>query len=289
MIGVFDSGIGGLTVLRHLLKRFPGLPVVYCADTDWMPYGDKPLPEVAQRVQSVLSWLGENVSQRYHQPLKQLVVACNTAASALDLCKASSDAIQPAGQWSLGKNLLEPIRPGCQWLTQAVPEASKVGLLATLGTVNSNQYARLLEAHGAPFFLHSVACPGLATLIERGPWHSAELQKMLAGFLAPLVAWPLDTLVLGCTHYPLVQAAIEAQLRQMLPQRPVRVIDPTVCLVDRLPQGLPSDVTLPIPFYVTGNESAFSSRLAQMDITAFLATQRPIEVLPARHFPPYSG
>ncbi len=198
-IGVFDSGIGGLTVVAELRRRLPDESIVYLGDTARLPYGSKS-PE------TVTSYTRKNVAFLLGRGVKAVVVACNTA-SALALPHLTA----PVPVWGV-------IEPGAR--RAAATTAGHVGVIATESTVRSDAYAAALRRIDARLRVDSRPCPLFVPLVEEG-WHDDPVTEQVAArYLGPLVAGGIDTLVLGCTHYPL--------LRPLL----ARVVGPGVTLVD---------------------------------------------------------
>jgi glutamate racemase len=192
-VGIFDSGVGGLSVLRHVRAQLPHEHLVYVADTGFAPYGDKPEEVVAERSLAIARFL-------VAQGAKALVVACNTATvAAVKLLRARMPDMPIVG-----------VEPGLK-PAAAASRNGKVGVLATERTLAGAKFLQLrdqvAEATGAQFLLQP--CQGLADQIEFGELDSQETAAMLKRYIAPLLAQGADTLVLGCTHYPLVQASIE--------------------------------------------------------------------------------
>ena len=192
-IGVFDSGIGGLSVLRHIRAQLPHEDLLYFADTGFAPYGDKPEQVVAERALAIARFL-------VARGAKALVVACNTATvAAIKLLRLHYPAMPIVG-----------VEPGLK-PAAALTRNGKVGVLATEGTLAGEKFqllrAQIAEASGAHFLLQG--CPGLADQIELGQPDAPATTAMLERFVLPLLDQGADTLVLGCTHYPFVQAAIE--------------------------------------------------------------------------------
>ncbi len=192
-IGVFDSGVGGLSVLRHIRAQLPHEHLLYFADSAFAPYGDKTEQVVAERSLAIAGFL-------VAQGAKALVVACNTATvAAIKLLRAHYPDMPIVG--------VEPgLKPGA-----AASRNGKVGVLATDGTLAGEKFLLLREqisqASSAQFLLQG--CTGLADQIELGELDSDATAAMLKRYILPLLDQGVDTLVLGCTHYPLVQAAIE--------------------------------------------------------------------------------
>jgi len=197
-IGIFDSGVGGLSVLRHIQAQLPHEHLLYFADSGFAPYGDKPEPVVIDRVLSVARYLK-------HQGVKAFVVACNTATvAAVRILRERYPQMPIVG--------VEPgLKPGA-----AATRNGVVGVLATERTLSGEKFLllrdQIVESTGARFLLQP--CVGLADQIEFGELDSLETEAMLDRYIAPLLADGADTLVLGCTHYPLVQVSIERVVRR---------------------------------------------------------------------------
>lgn len=192
-IAVFDSGLGGLTVLRALRGRLPQEDFFYFADTRFLPYGDR--PEVFLKARGVL--IAEALARR---GAKALVIACNTATA------AAAEAIRAAVD--LPVVAMEPgVKPAA-----ALSQSGKIAVLATTRTVESPRFQRLLSAHASHLQVVVQACPGLAEAIESFGPESPEVATLLDRFITPLAASGVDVLALGCTHYPWVAAEISRRL-----------------------------------------------------------------------------
>ena len=192
-IAVFDSGLGGLTVLRALQERLPQEDFFYFADTRFLPYGDR--PEVFLKERGVL--IAEALARR---GAKALVIACNTATA------AAAEAIRAAS--SLPIVALEPgVKPAA-----ALTRSGVIGVLATTRTLQSERFQRLVGNHAPHLKVIAQACPGLAEAIETAGPESAEVAALLDVFVAPLATAGVDVMVLGCTHYPWVAEAIARRL-----------------------------------------------------------------------------
>jgi glutamate racemase len=192
-VGIFDSGVGGLSVLRHIRAQLPHEHLIYVADSGFAPYGDKPEDVVAERSFAFADFL-------VARGIKALVVACNTATvSAVRMMRTRYPGMPIVG-----------VEPGLK-PAAAASRNGKVGVLATERTLAGAKFLKLrdqiAEATGAQFLLQP--CQGLADQIEFGELDSDETTAMLRRYIDPLLAQGADTLVLGCTHYPLVQASIE--------------------------------------------------------------------------------
>jgi glutamate racemase len=188
-IGVFDSGFGGLTVARAILDQLPNEPIVYLGDSARQPYGPRPIAQVRAYALEMLDELvGEGV--------KMLVIACNSASSAM-LRDARERYDVP---------VVEVINPATRRAARATSNA-RVGLIATRATVNSRAYDDAFAA--APHIeLVSAACPRFVEFVEAGVTDSPEVLAVAEEYLAPLRHAGVDTLVLGCTHYPFLEGAI---------------------------------------------------------------------------------
>ena len=207
-VGIFDSGVGGLSVLRHIRSQLPHEHLVYVADSGFAPYGDKPEDVVAERSLTIARFL-------VSKGAKALVVACNTATvAAVKLLRARFPEMPIVG-----------VEPGLK-PAAAATRNGKVGVLATERTLAGAKFLTLrdeiAESSGAEFLLQP--CQGLADQIEFGELDSSATTAMLTRYIAPLLAQGADTLVLGCTHYPLVQASIE-QVIASCGARDVTLID----------------------------------------------------------------
>lgn len=192
-IGIFDSGIGGLSVAREIHSALPHEHLLYVADSAFVPYGDRTDDEVRARTLAAGRYLEARGA-------KLLVVACNTASgAALELLRE---------RLSIPVVGLEPaVKPAV-----AGSRNGRVGVMATVGTLRSGRYARLVQAYGNGAQVIAQACPGLADAIEDGHLDDEVLHELLPAFIAPLKAAGVDTVVLGCTHYPFVREQIAAAL-----------------------------------------------------------------------------
>ncbi|MDE3190721.1 MAG: glutamate racemase [Acidobacteriota bacterium] len=190
-MGVFDSGVGGLTVLHECLVTLPHEDFVYLGDHARLPYGPRPLEEVRGFAREIGSFLEE-------QDVKLIVVACNTATSAA----------MPQLQSELTVPVIGVIAPEARAAVQATRNR-RVGLLATQGTVDGGRYRELVHAHDAGVELVSVACPRLVPLIESDDPYTGETEEAVREYAAPLRDAGVDTVILGCTHYPLIRPVFQ--------------------------------------------------------------------------------
>jgi glutamate racemase len=257
-VGVFDSGVGGLTVLHELLVQLPGEDFVYLADSARFPYGDR-------RPQELEAFALDVAEELLARGVKLLVVACNSAtAAALPALR------ERMRQTTLGVDVLGVVQPGA---VQAVAASrnGRVGLLGTPATVASGSYAAAIAAADPFVQLTAVACADLAKLIERAaPWDDLVVDAVRTA-CEPLRAAGVDTVVLGCTHYPLVRPL----LQRMLGRR-VRIVtsgSPVAHQVEHVlgARGLsnPQDGEGRYRFLCTGDTEAFSAmgtRFLQMPL-----------------------
>ena len=188
-IGIFDSGVGGLTVGRAILDQLPNESTIYIGDTARGPYGPRPLAEVREFALETLDFLVE-------QGVKALVIACNTASAAM-LRDARERYKVP---------VIEVIQPAVRRAVAAT-RTGHIGVIGTRATIDSKAY---LDAFAAAPQLQitSIACPLFVEFVERGETSGAEITKIARDYLAPVMEAKVDTLVLGCTHYPLLTGVI---------------------------------------------------------------------------------
>jgi glutamate racemase len=190
-IGMFDSGFGGLTVARAVIDLLPHEHLVYIGDTGRYPYGPRPQEEV-RRFALELGW-----SLVKEFDVKAVVVACNTAsAAALDDLKAE-----------LPVPVIDVVEPGAQALVRAT-RSGEAGVIGTVGTIGSGAYDRAVAATGSYVHLTSAACPGFVEFVERGQTSGEEVHILAERLLAPVKDAQVDSLLLGCTHYPYLARVI---------------------------------------------------------------------------------
>jgi len=190
-VGVFDSGLGGLTVLRALIDLLPHEPVAYFGDTGRFPYGPKPAHEVRKYALEIADLLVED-----HE-VKMLVVACNSAAS------AALDDLRERHEIPV----IGVIEPGLRAAIRA-SRSGRIGVIGTVGTISSGAYQRAAAVIGADVELTCAACPGFVEFVEAGDVESDQVHVLAERLLAPVRDAGVDTLVLGCTHYPLLARTI---------------------------------------------------------------------------------
>ncbi|MBF7730592.1 glutamate racemase [Pseudomonas sp. N040] len=194
-VGVFDSGVGGLSVLREIRRILPHERLLYVADSGHVPYGEKTPEFIRQRSQQIAGFL-------LGQGAKALVLACNTAtAAAVASLRESYPRLPIVG--------MEPaVKPAA-----AATRSGVVGVLATTGTLQSAKFAALLDRFASDVRVITQPCPGLVECVEAGELESPATRALLQALVAPLLAEGCDTLILGCTHYPFIKPL----LRQLVP------------------------------------------------------------------------
>jgi glutamate racemase len=207
LVGLFDSGLGGLTVLRQVLALYPHTPCLYLGDTARVPYGQRSTEEIRAIASEVVHWLRL-------QGVGVLVMACNTSnALALDV------AVAEAGVPVVG--LIDSVA--------AELGSDRIGVLATPATAASGAYRRAIHACRPSARVLEVGCPAFVPLIEAGDLEVPALREAARGYLGPLLEAGVDTIVLGCTHYPLLRPL----LAELLPPD-VQLVDPALAAAQRL-------------------------------------------------------
>ncbi|MDO5738896.1 MAG: glutamate racemase [Ornithinimicrobium sp.] len=197
-IGVFDSGFGGLTVAREILDQLPQESILYLGDTARSPYGPRPIAEVRRYALECLDRLVDH-------GVKALVIACNSASAAV-LADARERYDVP---------VVEVIRPAVR-RAMAVTRSGRIGVISTEATHQSRAYLDSFVAAPAQVSVTSVACPRFVELVEAGITSGPEVIETARGYLAPLQDKGIDTLILGCTHYPLLTSALQYVLGEQV-------------------------------------------------------------------------
>ena len=195
-IGVFDSGVGGLTAVRRLHEILPGEDIIYFGDTGRVPYGTR-------SAETILKYTRQDVKFLRKFDIKAIVVACNTvSATALDTVAAETDVPMIGVVW-----------PACA-AARAATRTGRIGVIGTPATVRSGVYDRMLKAADPNLAVFMQACPLLVPLAENGRVHPGDIvaETVVREYLAPIKAQDVDTLILACTHYPLLSAVIAAEM-----------------------------------------------------------------------------
>jgi glutamate racemase len=192
-IGVFDSGVGGLTVLREIIKIVPDESTVYFGDTERFPYGPRDLDEVKRLAFRITRFL-------YDKDIKLIVIACNTAAAAAlkDVKKQYNDI-----------PIIGVIGPGARTAVYNTRN-KRVGVIATKGTVESRAYSKEIKKIDPEIKTFSVPAPLLVDFVEKGILEGSDLDNVICGYLKPLFEADIDVLIMGCTHFPLIEKQILA-------------------------------------------------------------------------------
>ncbi|WP_211209824.1 glutamate racemase [Uliginosibacterium gangwonense] len=247
-IGVFDSGLGGVSVLHELRRQLPNEDFLYCADSGYAPYGEKPQSLICERSLEICEFL-------LAQQAKALVIACNTATA------AAAQAIRQ--RWpSVPVIAMEPaVKPAT-----AATLSGVVGVLATTGTIESARFAALLDTFGQGVEVVTRPGTGLVEHVERGDFDSPALHRLLVEHLGVLTQAGADVVVLGCTHYVFLRPLIEALLGPK-----VKVIDTGLAVARHLQHRLeelgglsPATHAGPVRFWNTGRQDAVMAALAKM-------------------------
>ena len=190
-IGIFDSGIGGISVMSHIQSLLPNESLAYVADSLFAPYGLKSKDVILERSKTAIDYLIKK------QSVKLIVVACNTATAA---------AIQELRQ--IYQIPIIGMEPAIKPATKATI-CKKVGILATNGTLDSAKFSALLETYSGEIDFYTQPCPGLVELIEQGRIDDQSIKNLIQKYLNPLIVRKVDTIVLGCTHYVFIKNIIE--------------------------------------------------------------------------------
>ena len=197
MIGIFDSGVGGLTVVKEIFKYLPDCQIIYFGDSARLPYGTRGAGFVKKYSEKITEWL-------LHKNARIIIVACNTASSlAADYLKTKFK----------GVPIFEMIDPAIAGAIAATKN-KKIGIIGTRGTIKSNTYQEKFKEADASLQIFSQPCPLLVPLVEEGMLDDEVTIQMLKKYINPLKEKGIDTLVLACTHYPLLLAKIQKYVPQ---------------------------------------------------------------------------
>ena len=244
-IGVFDSGIGGISVLRAMRAQMPNESIIYFGDQGHVPYGSRPMEQIQSFSEAITRFLLDHDS-------KMIVVACNTAsAAALKYLRSTFPDVTFVG--------MEPaVKPAAE-----TTQTGRVGVLATPATFQGALYASVVERFAAGVELMQSTCPGLVQQIEMGELHNGQTRKILEDALHPMLEKNIDTVVLGCTHYPFVIPLIQEVVGEK-----VRVIDPAPAVARQVQRLLEvqgklnrSGVKGKVEFYTSGDVESMKSLL----------------------------
>jgi glutamate racemase len=259
-IGIFDSGVGGLSVLQHIRATLPDANLIYVADSGHVPYGDKSPAYIEARSLALTRFLLEQGAQA-------IVIACNTAtaAAAQSLRNQFSNipivAMEPA------------VKPAV-----AATRSGVVGVLATVGTLESARFAALLGKYAGNVKIVTQSCPGLVEMVERGDLHSPEARRLVECYTAPLLKVGADTIILGCTHYPFL-----APLVREVAGNEIVLIDTGEAVARELKRRVDTELTPCVQngaagseFFYTSGDIEYASRIMSM----LWGREIPVQPLP---------
>ncbi len=238
-IGVFDSGVGGLSVLQHVRQVLPDARLIYVADSGHVPYGDKSPAYIEQRSHLITRFMLE-------KGVDAIVIACNTATAAAVASLRSRFDIPFVG--------MEPaVKPAV-----AATKSRVVGVLATVGTLESARFAALLERYGEEVEIITQGCPGLVEQVEKGELNSRGTRELIKRFTSPLLEHGADTLILGCTHYPFLAPVI-----QEIVGANIALVDTGGAVARQLQRRLYSEPSDPKQIHTVTQDALTISRTAQ--------------------------
>lgn len=257
-IGVYDSGVGGLSVVAEIRPILPHEDIVYFADNAHLPYGKRPAAEIRQLAQEAARFL-------LSHGVKLIVVACNTASTAALATLRQSFAVPFVG-------MVPAIKPAA-----LATQRGKVGVIATQATVEAEVFAELIEQFANGVEVYKQACGGLVELVEAGEIASPQTRALLRHYLDPMLAQGIDALVLGCTHYPFLRPLIEEMVG---PQ--VQVIDSGAAVARRVRQvleegGLLAQRDRPgeLDIFASGDQQGFETVARRL---LEIISQRPLAI-----------
>lgn len=216
MIGIFDSGVGGLTVVKEVFKYLPEYQIIYFGDTARLPYGTRGANFVKKYSAKITDWL-------LHKNARIIIVACNTASS------LAADSLKKRFK---GAPIFEMIDPAIEGAITATKN-KKIGIIGTRGTIKSNAYQQKFLKADSSLEIFSQACPLLVPLVEEGMLDDKITIEIIKRYLEPLKEKGIDTLVLGCTHYPLLKTIIENTI-----DSDIKVINPAEILAKKIKKYL---------------------------------------------------
>ncbi len=259
MIGVFDSGIGGLTVARALQQRLPDYDMVYFGDTARTPYGTKS-PE------TVIQYAVEDAEFLVQKGARLLVIGCNTASSVATETLRKHFSIP----------IFEVISPAVQEVL-SWPKADSVGIIGTRGTINSGVYQKKITAARSDIRVFGVPCPLLVPLVEEGWLKKPETRSIVKKYLHPLKTRQIDVLILGCTHYPLLKDIIQVKIGKR-----VKVVDSSQAMAGAVEDFLIANPAVEQTLKKGGHHRFFVSDLTehmQMLAKSILSTVNRLEIV----------
>lgn len=256
-IGVFDSGIGGLTVVRELKRELPGESLVYFGDLARLPYGSKSKENIVAFSHQIIKFLME-------QDVKAIIIACGTASSnALTEMQAAYDL-----------PIMGVVEPGAREAVRST-QNKRIGVIATQATIRTGEYERRMKAEDASITVCSMACPLFVPLVEEGWFDDPVTEAVTKRYLQSLKEQQVDTLILGCTHYPMLRQTIA---RQMGPE--VKLVNPSLSAARELKEFLTATDRLSdreqgeACFYVTDSTEHFEHLAIRILDTPMMPVQK---------------
>lgn len=235
-IGVFDSGVGGLSVLHHIRTALPEANLIYVADSGHVPYGDKSPAYIESRSLALTRFL-------VSQGAEAVVIACNTATAAA----------APALRVKFNKMPIVAMEPAVKPAVAAT-KTGVVGVLATVGTLESARFAALLGKFASGVKVVTQGCPGLVEVVERGDLQSDEARRLIERYIVPLLKEKADTIILGCTHYPFLAPLI----REMVGEG-IALVDTGAAVARELKRRVEVELPLRVTAGVLGSEAFYTS------------------------------
>ncbi len=258
MIGIFDSGVGGLTVVRAILAKIPGYDIVYFGDTAHTPYGTK-------SAETVIGYTVDNIEFLLRQGAKLIVIACNTASSV-----ATAQVLE-----RFTVPIFEVITPAVEHAVDASLNL-RFGIIGTRATVASGIYENKIFKCHPEARVYSVACPLLVPLVEEGWLNKPETVMIVKKYLQPLKMRQIDTLILGCTHYPLLKRVIQRKIGSR-----VQLIDSSISVSERVKAFLTDNREVERQLGHNGNLKLFVSditdqfkKIAKMTLKTHITFER---------------
>jgi len=240
-LGLFDSGLGGITVLKKVVERHGDISCIYLGDTARLPYGEKKPEEIRLIAKEIIEWISS-------QDVSAILVACNTTNSlAIDIVQSFSNV-----------PVLNLINSAAEMVSE-----TRVGVLATSATASSCAYTKSINAVSPGTYVIEKACPAFVPMIENGKSSRESMKKFAIDYLQPLVSARVEAIILGCSHYPLIQPL----LQELIPKG-IRLIDPAIGLAHQLdrilgePSSLFSETSIfsNTKFFVTSDPMRFASK-----------------------------
>jgi glutamate racemase len=256
MIGIFDSGIGGLTAVKAIMGYLPGYDLIYFGDTARTPYGTKSR-------ETVINYALEDTNILLNQGAKIIVMACNTASSV-----ATEAIIQ-----KYNVPLFEVITPAVDWAV-SINKNNRIGIIGTRATVNSNIYPTKIREKKPDAIVYSKACPLFVPLVEEGSLNKPETTMIIKKYLLSLKTKKIDTLILGCTHYPILKKKIQIKIG-----RHVTLIDSSEAIATTLKNYIESNPQIEKSLTKNNKTEFYVSDITkQFEITANILLKKKISL-----------